>query len=302
MTEENEQENERYGEINGMRAFSLADLAEKIGVSKGYISRRVGEEKDVRGYPVFEWAVRDGAGRVDHYRVPADAFEENDDDPDARENAAAADSQDGETVTAKGSVQSIRDVARAGRERRENEQAERHKEQLEADRKRRERAEQRRNARAKERDAQSDTNAHTYSVAEMAQILDTDAQKVHDAVANGRDVRGFPVNDFAVTDETGGLAGFRVPNSAFDDAESSRETGEARENADVEEDQRENASAAADQPDDQEEEEESEEEQERQRQPMPNGKGKGAPSLLSSFAALGGAVTLLGLFGSSDKR
>ena len=254
--------------MNTMQAeyekYTLGEMAERLDCSKSYVSRKARQGGDAKGFPVGEYAVTDGTGKLSHFNVPADAFEEQADDPDdARE--------DGDTVTAKARVQSIRDVARAGRER----------------------AEQRRNARAKERDA------HTYSVAEMAQILDTDAQKVHDAVANGRDVRGFPVNDFAVTDETGGLEGFRVPNSAFDDAESSRETGEARENASVTVEV--NTDAAADQSDEQEEEKE-EQEPERQRQPMPNRNGRSAPSLLSSFAALGGAVTLLGLFGSSDKN
>ena len=227
MTEENEQENERYGELNGMVAFSLADLAEKVGVSKGYISRRVGEEKPVRGYPVAEWAVRDGAGRVDHYRVPADAFEENEEADDARENAATADSQDDDTVTAKARAQSIRDVARAARERRQHEQAERDREQLEADRQRRERAEKRR----KEREKQSDADAHTYSVAEMADILDVTEAKVREAVADDSDVRGFPVVEFAVTGEAGDLERFRVPHDAFEDAESSDDPGDVQPDA-----------------------------------------------------------------------
>lgn len=160
---------------------------------------------------------------------------------------------------------------------------------------------------------------HTYTLGEMADILDCSKAYVSRRTKKGRDVKSFPAHQFAVTDGTGKLKHFRIPPSAFEGEEEDEETGEAaqtmgdflddaeaRENADVEEDQRENASvtvevntdAAADQSDEQEEENEEEQE----RQPMPNGNGKSAPSLLSSFAALGGAVTLLGLFGSSDKK
>lgn len=211
-----------YGKQMGVEALSLSELADRLDVSKGYISRRAREGKDVKGHDVAAWAVRDGTGRLDHFRVPESAFtEQADDDAEARENAATSDSQDGDTVTAKARVQSIRDVARAARERRENEQAERDREQLEADRKRHERAEKRRNQRRQEREANAESAAHTYTVAEMAGILDATEADVRDAVADGRDVRSFPVNRFAVTDETGELQRFRVPHDAFEDAESS---------------------------------------------------------------------------------
>ncbi|PEN04619.1 hypothetical protein CRI93_14860 [Longimonas halophila] len=214
--------------MNTMQAdhetYTLGEMAERLDCSKSYVSRKARQGGEAKGFPVGEYAVTDGTGKLSHFNVPADAFEQSDDDAEARENTAAADNQDG--------VQSIRDVAREARERRENAQAERDREQLEADRQRRERAEQRRNARAKERDAQSDPDAHTYSVAEMAGILDATEANVRDAVADGRDVRAFPVSEFAVMNERGDLDGFRVPSDAFEDdtqpqdAESSHETGD----------------------------------------------------------------------------
>jgi len=220
-----------HGKQMGVEALSLSELADRLDVSKGYISRRAREGKDVKGHDVAAWAVRDGTGRLDHFRVPESAFTEQADDApdDARENTATDAKEGTETATAKARVQSIRDVARAGRERRENAQAQRDKEQLEADRQRRERAEKRRNARAEERDNPGDPDAHTYTVSEMAKILDATAADVRNAVADGRDVQAFPVNDFAVTDENGDLQRFRVPHSAFEDTtatESSRETAD----------------------------------------------------------------------------
>ena len=162
---------------------------------------------------------------------------------------------------------------------------------------------------------------HKYTLAEMADLLACSKSYVSRKARAGESAKGFPVGEHVVTDGTGKISHFYVPPSAFEgEEESEEETGEAaqtmgdaeaRENAADDADHgeaRENAnvevevnatSAAADQPDDQEEEKE---EQEQERQPMPNGNGQGAPSLLSSFAALGGAVTLLGLFGSSDKK
>ena len=163
---------------------------------------------------------------------------------------------------------------------------------------------------------------HKYTLAEMADLLDCSKSYVSRKARAGESAKGFPVGEHVVTDGTGKISHFYVPPSAFEGEEEDEETGEAvqtigdflddaeaRENADADQQEaRENAnvevevnatSAAADQPDDQEEEKE---EQEQERQPMPNGNGRSAPSLLSSFAALGGAVTLLGLFGSSDKK
>ena len=166
---------------------------------------------------------------------------------------------------------------------------------------------------------------HKYTLAEMADLLDCSKSYVSRKARAGESAKGFPVGEHVVTDGTGKISHFYVPPSAFEgEEESEEETGEAaqtmgdflgdaeaRENADVDQQEaRENAnvevevnatSAAADQSDEQEEEKE-EQEPERQRQPMPNRNGRSAPSLLSSFAALGGAVTLLGLFGSSDKK
>lgn len=147
----------------------------------------------------------------------------------------------------------------------------------------------------------STSKAHVYSLDEMAEILDCSKGYISRRAREGKDVKKFPVSDFAITDGGGRLKHFRVPHDAFEEADADQrentaddaDHGEARENASV------TVEVNTDAADDQEEEKE---EEEQERQPMPNGKGKGAPSLLSSFAALGGAVTLLGLFGSSDKK
>ena len=121
-----------YGERLGVSRFTLGELADKLGVSKGYVSRRAGKSKDVKGHDVASWAVRDGTGRIDHYRVPDSAFE--DDTPDQpRENAGTEPETEVKTM-------SVRDIARENRERREEEDRQRNQERLEADRKRRERS------------------------------------------------------------------------------------------------------------------------------------------------------------------
>ena len=140
-----------YGERLGASRFTLGELAEELDVSKGYISRRAGEGKDVKGHDVAAWAVRDGTGRIDHYRVPDSAFSEVNTPDDARENAEEApdDTPDdarenaGTETEAEVKTTSVRDIAREGRERREQEGRERDAAQLEADRKRRERSAQR---------------------------------------------------------------------------------------------------------------------------------------------------------------
>lgn len=140
-----------YGERLGASRFTLGELAEELDVSKGYISRRAGEGKDVKGHDVAAWAVRDGTGRIDHYRVPDSAFSEVNTPDDARENAEEApdDTPDdarenaGTETEAEVKTTSVRDIAREGRERREQEEREQNAAQLEADRKRRERSAQR---------------------------------------------------------------------------------------------------------------------------------------------------------------
>ena len=136
-----------YGQRMGVDRLSLSELADRLDVSKGYISRRAGEGKDVRGHDVSTWAVRDGTGRVDHFRVPDSAFEDYTPDAD-RENAEAETPDDarenaGTEPEAEVKTMSVRDIARENRKRREQEERERNEAQLEADRKRRERSAQR---------------------------------------------------------------------------------------------------------------------------------------------------------------
>jgi len=65
---------------------SQADLADLLNVTRAALSQATSRGHKCGGYPVSEWAFRDGSGRVSGYDVPDWALREMKGEPNTREN------------------------------------------------------------------------------------------------------------------------------------------------------------------------------------------------------------------------